>query len=75
MAVFHEKHMSVFHNYIIGGRCLFPGTGFVEMGLAAGGRMSHGGGGVHIAKSSHHSSLCLRRVILQSSSEQLEVKV
>ena len=51
MTVFHEKLMNLYNKYIIGGRCLFPGAGFVEMGLAAGARMSQGGGGGRIAES------------------------
>ena len=42
MTVFHEKLMSLYNDHVIGGRCLFPGAGFVEMGLAAGARMSQG---------------------------------
>mmetsp|Transcript_17589 Transcript_17589/g.25678 ORF Transcript_17589/g.25678 Transcript_17589/m.25678 type:complete len:124 (+) Transcript_17589:1322-1693(+) len=44
MTVFHEKLMSLYSNHVISGQCLFPGAGFVEMGLAAGARMSQGGG-------------------------------
>ena len=35
--------MSLYNGHVIGGRCLFPGAGFVETGLAAGVRMSQGG--------------------------------
>ena len=43
VTVFHEKLMSLYNGHVIGGRCLFPGAGFVEIGLAAGVRMLQGG--------------------------------
>ncbi|KAL9188495.1 LOW QUALITY PROTEIN: hypothetical protein ACHAXT_006873 [Thalassiosira profunda] len=38
--VFHDKLMELYADHVIPGMCLFPATGFVEMGLAAGARMS-----------------------------------
>ena len=38
--IFHNKLMELYGNHIIQGQVLFPGAGYIEMGLAAGARMS-----------------------------------
>ena len=38
--VFHDKLMEFYSNHVIQGRTIFPGAGYIEMGLAAGALMS-----------------------------------
>ena len=59
MMVFHEKLMSLYIGHCIDGQCLFPGAGFLEMGLAAGARMLQGsiGGGIELLDVSFVSPL------------------
>jgi len=44
ITLFHEKLMNLYRNHVILSRTLFPHTGFVEIDLAIGARMSQGGG-------------------------------
>ena len=48
--VFHDKLMELYSNHVIRGRTIFPGAGYIEMGLAAGALMSTKGieGGVEL---------------------------
>ena len=48
--VFHDKLMDLYSGHVIQGQTIFPGAGFIEMGLAAGSRMSSNGavGGVEL---------------------------
>ena len=38
MTVLHEKLMNLYNEHVIGGWCLFPGAGFVEISVVAGAR-------------------------------------
>ena len=41
--IFHDKLMEMYSSHEIGGRMIFPGAGYIEMGLAAGLRMPRNG--------------------------------
>ena len=38
--VFHNKLIELYSNHVIQGRTIFPGAGYIEMGIAAGALMS-----------------------------------